>query len=58
MVVLKLNKPNFKAMMDALRTVAYNKDVAYKDRLPYLSAYKDIEYAVKREKRKQLKKKV
>lgn len=52
MITLKLSNPKFKAMMEALRIVAYDKSRSYKERMPYLNAYLDIEYKVKREERK------
>lgn len=57
MITLRLSNPNFRALMDALRKCAYDTNVGYNDRLPYLNAYKDIEYRMKMEERKQLKKK-
>ena len=52
---LKLNKTNFKAIMDALKIQAYRKDISYTDRLPYLRAYQDLEYKEKLKERKRLK---
>jgi len=41
--------------MEALKKCAYDERTPYKERLPYLNAYLDIIYLMKRQKRKERK---
>lgn len=52
-MILKITKPHYKAIMDALRICSYSKDMTYTERLPYLNAYQDLEYKRKKEERKE-----
>ena len=56
-MLLKISKPHYKAIMDALKICSYSKDMTYTERLPYLRAYQDLEYKRKREERKERKEK-
>ncbi len=54
-MILKITKPHYKAIMDALRICSYSNDMTYTERLPYLRAYQDLEYKGKLEERKKRK---
>ena len=54
---IRISKPNYTAVMEALRICAYSRDMTYNERLPYLRAYQDLEYKRKREERKERKEK-